>query len=85
MTVEEPVSYFALLDDAGRPVGLLRRTHGQPLPRDESLRRDFSWRPSEFLRKYELGHNDYDYKEISARDAEVLIARWRIKWAESGE
>lgn len=79
------ITYYALLTDAGRPVGLVRRTHIAPYPRDESLRRDLTWRPTEFLRRYALGHNDTDYKEISEHEAETLIEQWRHKWAREDE
>lgn len=75
------VTYYALLTDKGEPAGLVRRTHLSPVPKDESLRRDLSWRPTEFLRRYHLGHNENDYREISVADAENLIERWRRKWA----
>lgn len=79
MTDEAEVRYFALLNRAGDPAGLLRRAKGR---RDESLRRDLSWQPSEFLRRYELGRNEYDYKEITSDEAERLIEHWRVKWAQ---
>jgi hypothetical protein len=81
VTDQPEVTFYALLTDAGEPAGLVRRTHLPQVPKDESLRRDLSWRPTEFLRKYQLGHNDNDYREISAEDASALIEHWRIKWA----
>lgn len=81
--MEQPtVTYYALLTDDGRPAGLVRRIHVSPCPRDESLRRDLTWRPTEYLRRYARGHNDTDYAEISTREAEELIEQWRLKWSE---
>ena len=80
MTEESEITYFALLTDEGLPAGLIRRTQRPLVPLDESLRRDLSWRPTEFLRKYQLGHNENDYREISADEAQALIESWRVKW-----
>jgi hypothetical protein len=81
VTDQPEVTYYALLSDAGVPTGIVRRTHLPLMTKDESFRRDLSWRPTEFLLKYELGHNDIDYKEISAEEARSLIDSWRTKWA----
>jgi hypothetical protein len=75
------VTYYALLTDAGRPAGLVRRIHLAPYPRDESLRRNLTWRPTEYLRRYAMGHNDTEYAEISEQEAEALIEQWRLKWS----
>ena len=81
-TADQPeVTYYALLSDAGMPTGIVRRTHLPHGTQDDSVRRDLSWQPTEFLYKYWLGHNDNDYREISAGEAEALIDHWRIKWA----
>jgi hypothetical protein len=81
MSSEGQVTYYALLDSKGNPGGLLRRTRGGPVPIDETFRRDLTWQPSEFLRKYYLGHNDMDYREISSEEAASLIEKWTKKWA----
>lgn len=81
-TVDQPeVTYYAILSDAGVPTGLVRRTQVPHGTEDESFRRDLSWRPTEFLRKYKLGHNEIDYKEISAEEAQSLATSWRQEWA----
>ncbi|TGD89326.1 hypothetical protein BayCH28_08265 [Mycolicibacterium sp. CH28] len=80
MTEEPEITYFALLTDEGVPAGLIRRTQRPLVPLDESLRRDLSWRPTEFLRKYQLGHNENDYRKISADEAQALIESWQVKW-----
>jgi len=77
------VSYYALL--AGNrtpenPSGIVRRIHSDP-PVDESLRRDLIWRPTEYLKRYSLGHNDIDHVEISETEANVIMQHWRAKWS----
>ncbi|NTY59863.1 hypothetical protein [Mycolicibacterium sphagni] len=81
MTDQPEVTYYAILSDAGVPTGLVRRTHLPVGTEDESFRRDLTWRPTEFLYKYWLGHNDIDYKEISAEEALSLADSWRQEWA----
>jgi hypothetical protein len=80
---EPRVTYYALLaGDRTRenPSGIVRRTHTDA-PVDESFRRDLTWQPTEYLRRYFLGHNDTDHVEISEDEADAVIARWRAKWA----
>src|SRR5215218_847257 len=76
-----PVSFFAVVLEPGnprdRPAGLVRRIHTAPVPTDESLHRDLQWHPSEYLRRYWLGHNELDHVEISEEEAEAVIAHWR--------
>ncbi|UBV23950.1 MULTISPECIES: hypothetical protein [Mycolicibacterium] len=82
---EPQITYYAKLA-AGRtrenPSGLVRRIHTSPLSTDESFGRDLQWHPTEYLRKYALGHNDVDHEEISAEEAQAVIDRWTIKWAQ---
>jgi hypothetical protein len=79
------VLYFGLLDDDddGNIVGIIRRTHTLGRPVDESFGRDSTWKPTEFLHKYKLGHNDTDYKPITAQQAHQIIEQWRVKWAQN--
>jgi len=81
VTDQQKVAYYAILSDAGAPTGIVRRTHLPHGTQDESFRRDLSWGPTEFLRKYKLGHTDIDYKEISAEEAHSLAESWRQEWA----
>jgi len=77
----EEATYYAILSDDGKTVGILRRRYTQPGPVDESFRRDSTWQVDPFLRLYAMGHNDRDYAEISAAEAADTIRRWRAKWA----
>ncbi|OWM01268.1 hypothetical protein B7435_17050 [Mycolicibacterium peregrinum] len=81
---EPRITYYALLaGDRTRdnPSGLVRRIHTTPRPTDEAFGRDLRWHPTEYLRKYWLGHNDVDHEEITLEEAATIISRWRVKWA----
>ena len=79
-----PITYYALLagehtpDD---PAGMVRRIHTDP-PIDEAFWRDMAWHPTEYLRRYYLGHNDVDYVEIDEDSAKSILDRWCAKWTE---
>ncbi|WP_088413261.1 hypothetical protein [Mycobacteroides saopaulense] len=79
-----PITYYALLsgdrtpDDPG---GILRRTHTVP-PIDEAFGRDMQWHPSQYLRRYYLGHNDVDHVEIDEESAKSILDRWSAEWTE---
>ena len=80
---EPRLTYYAVLAAGGTredPAGVVRRVHTSPLPTDETFGRDLQWHPTEYLRKYFLGHNDVDHEEISADEAQAIINRWRAKW-----
>ena len=72
-------TYYALINNSGKAGGLLRRSREGLCLKDESLRADFTRQPSEFLEKYELGHNDSDYIEITDVEARSLIEEWRSR------
>ena len=81
---EPKITYYAkLAGDRTRdnPSGLVRRIHTTPMPTDEAFGRDLRWHPTEYLRKYWLGHNDADHEEIILEEAATIISRWRVKWA----
>ncbi|KRQ23407.1 hypothetical protein AOT83_24955 [Mycobacteroides sp. H001] len=79
-----PVTFYALLA-GGRepddPAGIVRRIHTDP-PLDEAFGRDLEWHPTEYIRRYYLGHNDVDHVEIDEGSAKSILDRWRIEWAE---
>lgn len=86
---EPAVRYYALLDDergyadgvrTRRITGLVRRTATRPVPTDEALGRDFTWGPTDYLRRYRPG-TDEPHEEISAESAERFIASWRASGA----
>ena len=83
-TTTPTVTYYAVLAAGGTrkdPSGVVRRIHTTPVPTDEAFGRNMQWHPTEYLRRYWLGHNDDDHEEITADEAQVIIDRWRAKWA----
>lgn len=77
-----PVTYYARL--AGEhtpedPSGIVRRTHSTP-PIDEVFGRDMAWHPTEYLRRYYLGHNDVDHVEIDEESAKAILDQWCAEW-----
>lgn len=79
------IKYFAVLG-SGRsiadPTGLARRTFTEEGRLDESLRRDLTWVRSAEIYQWERGEEmGPDLVEISQREAEALIERFREKWA----
>jgi len=38
------------------------------------------WEPTEYLRRYWLGHNDDEHVEISEEQAERVISGWREQY-----
>jgi hypothetical protein len=40
---------------------------------DEGFTRNLRWEPTQYLRRYALGHNDVDHVEISEADAEAFV------------
>ena len=83
--VDPKITYYARLG-GGRtrdnPSGLVRRIHVTP-PIDEAFGRDLSWHPTEYLERYYMrGTHDIDHVEITPDEAEVILGRWRIKWAQ---
>lgn len=62
------------------PGGLIRRRFIQPGRVDEALQRDFTWRWTAGLIRWERGEIDSEFVEISAEEAARLIERFRAKW-----
>lgn len=82
---EPKITYYAKLAAGGTredPSGIVRRIHTIPMPTDEYFGRDMQWHPTEYLRRYWLGHNDVDHEEITADEARKVIDRWCAKWTQ---
>lgn len=82
---EPEITYYATLAGSrsrDEPSGIVRRIHTSPMPIDEVFRRDTQWHPTEYLRRYFLGHNDTDHEEITAEHAQAVIDRWCTKWGQ---
>lgn len=80
---EPRITYYAVLDDGGAPdspIGIVRRIHKEP-PIDETFRRDMTWHPTDYLRRYYLrGSTDTDHVEIDAESARAILDRWCANW-----
>ncbi|MFG3099441.1 hypothetical protein ACGFZL_02730 [Streptomyces sp. NPDC048182] len=71
---EGRITYFAKIREGyprERPSGILRRrlVGRDDTSYDEAFTRNLRWEPTEYLRLYELGHNDVDHTEISEIEA----------------
>jgi hypothetical protein len=74
------ITYYAKIG-AGHPRsaprGILRRRvmGREGGVHDEAFTRNLRWEPTEYLRRYELGHDDVDHVVISEREAAAFIER----------
>lgn len=72
---EGEIRYYAKISDGyprSRPRGIVRRRVDDDETFDEAFTRNLGWEPTEYLKLYELGHNDVDHVEIT----EVEVARF---------
>ncbi|MGQ7752280.1 hypothetical protein ACUN29_27970 [Streptomyces sp. WC2508] len=72
------IAYYAKIGEGyprSSPRGILRRrlVGREAETHDEAFTRDLRWEPTEYLRLYELGHNDVDHVQISEREAAAFI------------
>lgn len=71
------VTYYALVSNdypRSNPQGIVRRRRAGDFTSDEAFTRNLRWEPTEYLRLYELGHNDDDHVEITAEEAHRFIS-----------
>lgn len=76
------VTYYARVDDEfprERSAGIVRRRRAGRNFHDEAFTRNLRWEPTEYLRRYELGHNDSDHVEITEEEANRFISRITAK------
>ncbi len=74
----ENVVYYAKIDETHPrtdPRGIVRRRIADGTAHDEAFTRNLRWEPTEYLRRYELGHNDVEHVEISIGEAEEFVQR----------
>ncbi|WP_327657686.1 pentapeptide repeat-containing protein [Streptomyces sp. NBC_00483] len=77
------VTYYARVDDEfprERPAGIVRRRRAGKSLSDEAFTRNLRWEPTEYLRRYELGHNEDDHVEITEEEATRFILRFKAKF-----
>ncbi|WP_234307692.1 MULTISPECIES: hypothetical protein [unclassified Streptomyces] len=73
---EGALTYYAKIDEGHpreRPRGLVRRRTDDDETFDEAFTRNLRWEPTEYLRLYDLGHNEIDHVEITAAEAARFI------------
>jgi hypothetical protein len=63
------------------PTGLERRTFTEEGRLDEALRKNLSWERDTAIIEWEYGNLVGELTEISEAEAQVLIERFREKWA----
>jgi hypothetical protein len=63
------------------PTGLVRRTFTEEGRLDEALRKNLSWERDTAIIEWEYGNLVGELTEISEAEAQVLIERFREKWA----
>lgn len=71
------VTYYALVSDdypRSSPEGIVRRRRAGDFTSDEAFTRNLRWEPTEYLRLYELGHNDDEHVEITEEEAHQFIS-----------
>jgi hypothetical protein len=81
------IDHYALVG-SGRsrdnPSGLVRRRFTPDGRVDEALQRDMSWHSTSAITQWEYGNLPGELVEVSEGEAERLIERFRVKWAEEG-
>ncbi|WDN55921.1 hypothetical protein [Streptomyces clavuligerus] len=76
LDAEGEITYYAKTDAANSrssPQGIVRRRIDEDRMDDEAFTRNLRWEPTEYLRRYELGHNDIDHVEITEIEAAAFI------------
>jgi hypothetical protein len=81
-------TYYAILDEnssLGRPVGVFRRVKSENGQIDEVFSRNLRWEFSPLLYSAERGDTMYDFAEITAGEADAIVARIRAEAAAQAE
>uniref|UniRef100_A0AAU2V202 Pentapeptide repeat-containing protein n=1 Tax=Streptomyces sp. NBC_00003 TaxID=2903608 RepID=A0AAU2V202_9ACTN len=79
------ITYYAKIGDGyprSSPRGIVRRRFLDGVAYDEAFTRNLRWEPTEYLRLYELGHNDVDHVEITEEEADAFVAAVTAKLRE---
>lgn len=75
--------YFELTDVRPEPAAVMRRYDEEGITRSEVfLFNGKGWTATDFFDKYRLGHNDSDFIEVTAADAEEAILTIKRRAAE---
>ncbi|WP_433397916.1 hypothetical protein [Streptomyces sp. CA-146814] len=76
LDAEGEMTYFAKISDGyprHSPRGIVRRRVDDGRTHDESFTRNLRWEPTEYLRLYDLGHNEIDHVRITEIEAAAFI------------
>lgn len=76
LDAEGEITYYAKVSDGyprNRPRGIIRRRVDGDHTYDEAFTRNLRWEPTEYLRLYDLGHNEVDHVEITEIEAAAFI------------
>jgi hypothetical protein len=85
--VEAKTDYYAIIGVgrmADNPSGMARRRYTADGRVDETLRKDLTWGPTNAITDWEYGNLAGELVEISAGEADELIARFRERWSHDG-
>lgn len=72
------ITYYAKFSEGysrSNPQGIVRRHIVNGVAHDEAFTRNLRWEPTEYLRLYELGHDEVDHVEISEAEAVAFIEK----------
>ncbi|MFF3980754.1 pentapeptide repeat-containing protein [Streptomyces sp. NPDC055808] len=70
------VTYYAKISEGHpreSPRGIARRRILDGVGCDEAFTRNLRWEPTDYLRLYELGHNEIDHVEITEVEADAFV------------
>ncbi|MFF3396852.1 hypothetical protein ACFYW1_38825 [Streptomyces sp. NPDC002669] len=77
LDAEGEITYYAKIGEdhpRSRPRGIVRRrVDDDGRTYDEAFTRDLRWKPTEYLRRYALGHNGIDHVEITGIEAAAFV------------
>ncbi|WP_189038619.1 hypothetical protein [Streptomyces daqingensis] len=76
LDAEGEITYYAKVSDGyprRKPRGIVRRRVEEDQTHDDAFTRNLRWEPTEYLRLYDLGHNDVDHVEITEIEAAEFI------------
>ncbi|MFF2726518.1 hypothetical protein ACFVS9_01240 [Streptomyces sp. NPDC058008] len=76
LDAEGEMTYYAKISDGyprHSPRGIVRRRVDGDRMYDEAFTRNLRWEPTEYLRLYNLGHNDIDHVRITEIEAAAFI------------
>jgi hypothetical protein len=57
----------------------MRRRTAEGRTVDEVFTRSLVWKPTDYFRRYDLGHNDDDHVEITEAEATEFVRRVRAR------